>query len=241
MIFTIVSPILMHDSRTVSEILNNYVFNHGLFKYFGIKEVNIWMDNAPNHFRNFENLATLESLSKKFCFEITANFFAEYHGKSECDRHFGFISRIYTDRTSYGGEDISTTTEFLNLYKDAVRKSGGSIIPKNGACYDELLPESGSALNVVASKFTYSVVEDLLNSTRDQTVPNKISLLLPYLKEVLVVQPIKRRFQCDEKFKLNFFYCFKFSGGTIHAKLTSSSKKRCFHYKKKKIIWMNIQ
>ena len=100
-IFTLISSILNHDSKTVKEFLNGFVFNHGLFKYFGVKKVSIWMDNAPSQFRSYENLATLYSLQTDHGFNMSVNFFAEYHGKSECDRHFGFISRVYTDRASY--------------------------------------------------------------------------------------------------------------------------------------------
>ena len=96
-IFTLISSILNHDSKTVKEFLNGFVFNHGLFKFFGVKNVSIWMDNAPSQFRSYENLATLYSLQTDHGFNMSVIFFTECHGKSECDRHFGFTSRVYTD------------------------------------------------------------------------------------------------------------------------------------------------
>ena len=44
------------------------------------------MDNAGQHFRNFETFATFYDLGLERNQEYELNFFAEYHGKSECDR-----------------------------------------------------------------------------------------------------------------------------------------------------------
>ena len=86
----------------------------------------------------------------KFNLEIGINFFAEYHGKSECDRHFGFISRIYTDRCSYGNVEVCTTEDYLELYKTSINRYGRCVIPAIGPVSEELVAESGKASNVVA-------------------------------------------------------------------------------------------
>ena len=118
-IFTVVSEILQHDSKTVVEILNNNVLNHPIFNEFNIKKLNFWMDNAPNHFRTKEMIAGFYNIKKKFGYRIEFNYSAEYHGKSECDRHFGLISRIYKEHCCrYHSNDINTTQEFIDMYKN---------------------------------------------------------------------------------------------------------------------------
>jgi hypothetical protein len=61
--------------------------------YYETQMVNVWMDNTQ-HFRNFETMATFSDLSKELGIKLSLNFFAEYHGKFECDRHFGIIIRM---------------------------------------------------------------------------------------------------------------------------------------------------
>ena len=39
-IFTLVSPILAHDSKTLKEMLRKHILCHGVFRYFNTKEVN---------------------------------------------------------------------------------------------------------------------------------------------------------------------------------------------------------
>lgn len=163
--FTIVSSVLNHDSKTLREILHRHVLTHSLFNEMQVENVRVWLDNAPNHFRNKETFASFYDLQVELKRNIEINFYAEYHGKSECDRHFGLISRLYTEATGYGrNHDITTTSEFLKMYCDGIRRIGGHVIPNQGHHVDELLPmtKEDSSLNVVAVEFQYEDQDQFL-------------------------------------------------------------------------------
>ena len=227
--FTVVSPILNHDSLSVKKMLS-MITNHGVFNHFNTQELIFWMDNAPSHFRNFENLATLATLGSKQNRKVKVNFFGEYHGKSECDRHFGLISRIYKEKTSYiGSADVNTTESFLNLYSSAIRSYGGCVIPTVGACYDELNQESSEKLNVVAMKFSIPEVDEFLNQTVKEQ--EAASIIVPYQRQKLEVQS-----SAQNKFALNMFYSFGFQYknglvSKITAKLNKKSKEKQYQCK----------
>ena len=221
-IFTAVSPILTHDSLAVKLALQK-ILGHGVFRHFGVKNVHFWMDNAGGHFRTFETLATLDSLGKKNSLSVTANYFAEYHGKSECDRHFGWISRIYADRTSYDdSKTINTTEDFMELYTSAVRSYGGCVIPQTGAVYDELIPGTNAGkLNVVPLVFSLPEVDEYLGS--GECDPNS--------KHVVdVYDNIKRIKVRGASFALNLFYAFSFNNGVLKAQLHRTSRVETFRY-----------
>ena len=202
--FTIVSPVLMHDTKTVREILNQCVFSHSVFKHFRTKEVSFWMDNAPGHFRTKEMIATFHELKNSSKMEVQFNYFAEYHGKSECDRHFGMISRIYTEHTSkIVNSDITTTEEFLTMYKSAILRFRGNIIPSQGSNHDELRTIETKQLNVVALEFTYEGAEEQMSAskTKDGILKDPVPLPLPHTRKV---------FQERSHFVFNYWYHFKF-------------------------------
>lgn len=219
-VFTIVSPVLKHDSLTLVSMLRSCVFNHQLFKYFDVKKAHIWMDNAPQHFRNMETLASFHDLSNEFSWEIQLNYFAEYHGKSECDRHFGWLSSLYKEKTRYHRcSDVTTTEEFLQMYTSGVRERGGHVIPSIGASFIELNPESSHKLNVVAATWEHSGVSDFMNalkiapedSSEEKRRKNKLSknpfMFHTYTKRSLVFG----KNSDGITFVLNYFYEFTFN------------------------------
>lgn len=201
-IFTIMSSVLMHDSKTVIEMINEHVLNNSLFNYFGVKTVKFWMDNAPNHFRTKEMLAGFYALERKFDVSVEVNYFAEYYGKSECERHFGLISRIYTEHCSYtDNSNINTTEEFIDMYTNYMREFGGNVIPKLGANHDELHEITSSKLNVVARIFSYPEinVDELVANEGERS--KVITVPMAYERKVMKEM---------SKFAINNFYSFTF-------------------------------
>ena len=84
------------------------------------------MDNAPNHFRTLETIGTFHFLSKKYQRNIKFNYFCEYHGKSECDRHFGLMSRMKTEYSATNQESINDTEMYVQMYRDKILSYGGT-------------------------------------------------------------------------------------------------------------------
>ena len=212
--FTIVSRVLNHDSKTALEMLKR-ILAHGVFDYFNPSKVKFWMDNAPNHFRTRETFASFADLQTSTTRKIEVNFFGEYHGKSECDRHFGLISRVYTDRTSYiGAKDVNTSDDFIELYNSAIRSFGGIVIPSVGANYEELKPESGKELNVITIEFSYKEI------TESEISAGKTKINIPYSK----------RYLHSKLLTMNYFYQFRFNDKItkIFGKLDSKSKEKAF-------------
>ena len=186
-LFTIVTPILNHDSRTVTLILRDAVFNHPVFKYFKTKRIHMWMDNAPNHFRTMEFLGFMSSVPE---FEVSIDYFPEYHGKSECDRHFGLISHLYAEH--YCRENsaaINTSGDFLQMYKVAINRFGGFVMPFNENSYHELRPESGTSLNVIALEFSPDGLEELALSASQSRHDSAPSVACPYVRRSMQVTP----------------------------------------------------
>jgi hypothetical protein len=170
--FTVVSAILMHDSRTVINMLDKCVLHHPVFHHFKARNLVFWMDNAPNHFRTKEMLAGFHDISKDAAVDsLEINFFAEYHGKSECDRHFGYISQVYSAHCSRGiNDDVETTEDFMRVYKDHLMEHGSHVVPAAGACLDELLAADSAKLNVICVEFNYDGVSlDPLSEAEEAT------------------------------------------------------------------------
>ena len=164
--FPIVSQSLMHDSRTVREMLNQCVLNHSVFRDFETTSLSFWMDNAPSHFRNLETMATFQELNDKGM-KVQFNYFAEYHGKSECDRQFGLMSRLYSEHAEKARTaDITTTEQYLTMYKDAIRAYGGNVIPETGSNHDELHEITSKKLNVAAKEFVIPGAAEFLESLK---------------------------------------------------------------------------
>ena len=84
------SNILSKDSLFSSDVLDLFI-NELNEKY---KKVHIFTDCGP-HFRSKEFLYRVKKLSIEKNLDISLNFFAEYHGKSIVDGHFGRLSQIF--------------------------------------------------------------------------------------------------------------------------------------------------
>jgi hypothetical protein len=211
--FTVISSILMHDTKTVIEILNSCVLNHALFDYFSARQLIFWMDNAPNHFRTKEMLAGFHDIQQQAAFDsVEVNYFAEYHGKSECDRHFGLISRIYTDHCSKEiSDDVETTDDFVRVYRDHLLEHGSQVIPSVGAQLGELLPLSDKKLNVVCAEFSYEGIsleppaqtseEDDEESSTERSTKTYFQIPMPYER---------RSLKEKSAFTFSNFYSFSF-------------------------------
>ena len=222
--FTVISKVLMHDTKTVIEMLRTCVLNHSVFKWAGTTNLSFWMDNAPNHFRTKEMIAGFYDIQKEMGFNVEFNFFAEYHGKSECDRHFGLISRIYADHCARAvNPDVETTEDFIKAYKSSLLEHGSHVIPSVGADLSELLPESGVKLNVVCKEFLYddlSIPDDAAlssgadDSGDEQRGAASFKIPRPYNARV---------FKERQQFVLGNFYRFRFQGDVLLCQLFQSS------------------
>ena len=233
--FSIVSPILMHDSFSVKRILDEIVLPHPIFNHFGCNELSFWMDNGPSHFRTYETMATFDFLSKKFNKKIKFNFFCEYHGKNECDRHFGLMSRLYADYSATNELPISTTDDYIKMYKEKILSYGGVVINKNGFVYDELKSKEEKKLNVIIEIWTYDKVEnflkqvgthiniDKINDPKKRTPKNIISA--PYDQQVCT-------FASSTKFKYTYYYQFHMDAKNqkVLAKLYNKKVGKQYYY-----------
>ena len=77
---------------------------------------------------------------------ITIDYFAEYHGKSECHQHFGLISQIYKNYCRQPNAPINTSADFIKMYCDAIISNDGRLI------YPGTIPHSrvSKLVNVIA-------------------------------------------------------------------------------------------
>jgi len=236
-IFTVVSRLLNHDSKTVVGMLKE-ILQHNVFKYFNTKEVEFWMDNAPNHFRTKEMIAGFYDIWKNNKMEVRFEFFTEYHGKSECDRHFGLISRLYSDHCAKPGKkNVNTTDEFITLYKSSIFSYGGNVIPSQGAYFEELHGNTIHKLNVVCFEYMpEEYVEALENFEKERekskkrsknvnengkSAERKISFLYPYSRRIISV---------SKKFTFSNYYSFKFqrvkNEDILTSKLTKNTSRK---------------
>ena len=234
--FTIISAVNRHDSKTLLEILRGHIFKHPIWNHFNVKKTSIWMDNARQHFRNYETFATFFQLGQELKQDFELNFFAEYHGKFECDRHFGLISRLYKEATRYGASNtITTTGEWMDMYTSGIRGVGGHILSPEGGFYEELLPMAEKKVNAIITEFKYEGQDQYLEELeRNGTSEEKKNptLTMSYLKRQLNVSPIVK----DGKaipFCMDLYYKFRFikdttGGWWITAKLTDGSAKTDF-------------
>jgi hypothetical protein len=226
--FTILSESTLHDSRTVTEMVKKNIISHPLFTsdYFGIKKLSFWMDNAPNHFRTFETVGLFSDLSTNF--QVSFNYFAEYHGKSECDRHFGLMSRCYTDYcTRSDSKDINTTEDYIFMYESHIREANGLILRNNFGFFEELKAgtKETDGLNVCVSKFMLGdeehkiqeKIEESRNTLNRKELEEKAKegIPYPYSKPILKVEP-----NSEGKFVLNDWYSFEILSGTSCPKIS---------------------
>jgi hypothetical protein len=56
----------------------------------------VWSDGGPQHFKVIKTMGFFANFHNEFNKKIEYNFFASYHGKSECDAHAGVMKRAIT-------------------------------------------------------------------------------------------------------------------------------------------------
>jgi hypothetical protein len=147
------------------------------------------MDNAPNQFRTrefyatmlqVENMVQLDAPIKKQI-SVEFNFFVEYHGKSDCDRFFGMLARIYTDETSgQNASDIHTTKElFIRMFSNGIHERGGYVIDDQ-IDFSKLLSLDDEKVNVHTFELILSYIteENIATalSNRKTVVPTQITV-----------------------------------------------------------------
>ena len=84
------SNLLSNDSLFSGDVLDEIVYS--LNQRF--TNIHVFTDCGP-HFRSKEFLYRVKDLSKRTNKVISLNFFAEYHGKSVVDGHFGRLSKLF--------------------------------------------------------------------------------------------------------------------------------------------------
>ena len=117
-----ISSILSHDSLYVTDCITMLIEKHLKNRF---EELNFWSDNAC-HFRSFELYHHIikEIPEKNERFRCTLNFFNEYHGKSDVDRHFGKIQKInnLVNKTMR----INDIEQLVNIFEQSIEKSKNS-------------------------------------------------------------------------------------------------------------------
>ena len=236
--FTVISAVLKHDAKTLREILRNHILNHPIWKHFDVTTTSVWMDNASQHFRNYETFATFYELGQERNSSFDLNFFAEYHGKSECDRHFGLISRLYKESTRFhGSTEVTTTEEWMKMYTRGILACDGRIISEKGGFYDELHSVAEKHLNVVISEFRHPGQEEfLIQLERAGSSEQKKNPAMPleYTRHQLAVEPMNKR-GARVPFAMNLYYKFSFIQDTrgqwyISSKLDDKSRRTDFRF-----------
>ena len=99
---------LKHNSELTIQVLDK-ILSNDFFKDKKGKTLRIWSDNGGS-IKGFKTIYYLLSLIRPHFKSLTLNYFAPYHGKSDCDRHFGCIRRKLYD---YQG-DVTTTNQLLD-------------------------------------------------------------------------------------------------------------------------------
>lgn len=127
--FDFISECLAHDTTFVSSTMST-LFDSYEWKTLQIKkDIHLWMDNGPQHFRTFEFLDSFAKFSKRFSPQkFTLNYFVEYHGKCICDSHFSLLSRYYRDYSKFYQfrDPIYTTEDYITLLETAIANANDS-------------------------------------------------------------------------------------------------------------------
>lgn len=106
------SKILSHDSLFSSDVLEQFLDELNS-KY---KNIHIFTDCGP-HFRSKEFICRVKNISKKRNKNVSLHFFAEYHGKSLVDGHFGRLSQLFKKNI-----DINYYIENVQVLRDVFEK-----------------------------------------------------------------------------------------------------------------------
>ncbi|OMJ17474.1 hypothetical protein AYI70_g5948 [Smittium culicis] len=115
--FNYLSEILSHDSKYVSECLSDLMKDQFMDQF---SNVHLWSDSGP-HFRSQELLYSIFfDFDSDFEKNFTLNFFAEYHGKSLVDGHFGCLSRWFS-QGELGG-DILDINQLIEVFESSTNR-----------------------------------------------------------------------------------------------------------------------
>jgi hypothetical protein len=93
------------------------VLSHIKSKHPHVKNVIVWSDGAPAHFKNKFNIANIIQLEKDFNYKIQWNFFGTSHGKSPCDGIGGNVKRMVNDRVRSQNLTIQNAAQFVENAK----------------------------------------------------------------------------------------------------------------------------
>lgn len=158
--FTFVSTVLNHDTRFVFDCWR-MLLQDDEWKSLNIQpgcDVNIWLDNAPQHFRTYRFLWEYRSMAMTSFAQnnLKLNYFSEYHGKCVCDSHFSLLSRYYSDYTTSRqyGTPVYETEPFIALLRAAVDRSNAT-----KAALNEKRRDSTAPLKLARVKF-FNYVRD---------------------------------------------------------------------------------
>jgi hypothetical protein len=111
--YGIISDSKHHDKVAVNGFMNE-IFKEIQEQHPHIKNVIIWSDGAPSHFKNAFSLTNLSRLQQMFGFEkLSWNFHASSHGKSQVDGIGGSIKAMVDRRVKSHKLTIKTAFQFF--------------------------------------------------------------------------------------------------------------------------------
>ena len=87
--------------------------------------MNICTD-CGSHFRSGELLKFLSDEARTKNVQINMNFFAEYHGKSVVDCHFGDLSRVFIEIIK--DTEIKNAKDLKEAFENKIRERGSENI-----------------------------------------------------------------------------------------------------------------
>ena len=123
------SKILSHDSLYVIDCIRMLIKNH---IDNNLNKINFWSDNGC-HFRSLElyNYILNDILTESQFKETSMNFFAEYHGKSEVDGHFGMLQKVYNFYSKI--EKIDDIEQLMDTFHKNIKNG-----KKESQCFYEI-------------------------------------------------------------------------------------------------------
>jgi len=90
--------------------------NSTQFKELNVKKVNLWWDNAPQQAKTKEFLSYMSLHKNIRDIQFTLNFFIEYHGKADCDGHFGLVkTKIKEWLIGHPNECLETSQQMADV------------------------------------------------------------------------------------------------------------------------------
>lgn len=112
------SQCLTHDAQFVGDCIDQVLSQADFLKEGNRKSLIFWSDNCAGQFKNAKLMAKYARLSENG-YQVKANFFTQYHGKSVCDAHFALINRYYQHSTKDKGVFVDSTQSFIDTLMKA--------------------------------------------------------------------------------------------------------------------------